>query len=51
MRALISRASHGAANTAKLAGKDLVLALKFGESLGIPLDFTDFAVNRARPEK
>ena len=51
MRALISRASHGAANTAKLAGKDLILALKFGESLGIPLDFTDFAVNRARPEK
>ncbi len=51
MRALISRASHGAADTAKLAGKDLILALKFGESLGVPLDFTDFAVNRARPQK
>lgn len=51
MRALISRASHGSANTAKLAGKDLILALKFAESLGVPLDFTDFAINRARPQK
>lgn len=51
MRALISRNAHGAASTAKLAGKDLILAHKFAESLGVPLDFTDFAINRARPQK
>lgn len=48
MRELISRASHGAGSTARMGGKDLELALSVGQSLGVPLDFTEFAIRRAR---
>lgn len=48
MRELISRASHGAGSTARMGGKDLELALRVGQSLGVPLDFTEFAIQRAR---
>ncbi|MBV1904860.1 MAG: NAD(P)-dependent oxidoreductase [Pseudomonadales bacterium] len=51
MRALISRASHGGLSTARMGGKDLVLAFKLGQSLGVDLDFTKFTLDRARPEK
>ena len=51
MRELISRATHGGLSTARMGGKDLVLAYKFAQSLGIPVDFTKYALDRARPEK
>lgn len=46
MRALFAQSTHGAGSVAKLVAKDLVLALRFGEQLGVPLGFTDYAVNR-----
>jgi 3-hydroxyisobutyrate dehydrogenase-like beta-hydroxyacid dehydrogenase len=51
MRALFARNSHGAGNITKLVAKDLILALRFGEELGVPLGFTDYAVNRDRENK
>ena len=48
MRALFAQSTHGAGSIAKLVAKDLVLALRFGEQLGVPLGFTDYAVNRDR---
>lgn len=48
MRALFALSTHGGGSVAKLVPKDLKLALRFGESLGVPLGFTDFAVNRDR---
>ncbi|MDP1670851.1 MAG: NAD(P)-dependent oxidoreductase [Alphaproteobacteria bacterium] len=52
MRALFAQSTHGAGSVAKLVAKDLVLALRFGEQLGVPLGFTEYAVNRdrAKPE-
>ena len=48
MRALFAKSTHGSGSVAKLVAKDLVLALRFGEQLGVPLGFTDYAVNRDR---
>ena len=48
MRTLFAQGAHGAGSISKLVAKDLVLALRFGEQLGVPLGFTEYAVNRDR---
>ena len=51
MRELFAKSTHGAGSISKLVAKDLILALRFGEELGVPLGFTDYAVNRDRENK